>query len=114
MPFNYKRYQRCSFTQQQIRDNISYASYQEREQLLAAAQAGKEEYINTDIKLNSRHYDEHHNKLLKIFRNEWPEYVLKYRARLQREGLTSAVERMMECGNPEHGFAYYECPKCGR
>ena len=114
MPFNYKRYQRCSFTQQQIRDNISHASYQEREKLLAAAQAGKEEYINTAIKLNSRHYDEHHNILLKIFRNEWPEYVLKYRARLQREGLISAVERMMECGNPEHGFAYYECPKCGR
>ena len=114
MPFNYKIFQRCRFTQQQIRDNIAFAPYDEREQLLAAARAGMAEYINTAVKINSRHFDEYHNILIKIFRNEWSEYVLKYRARLDRDGLVSAVERMMECGNPEHGFAYYECPKCGR
>ena len=61
-----------------------------------------------------------------IFKNHWAEFVSIYYEHFQEkygfleeyqtEGAIhgiKTVEKFIKCGDPKHGFAYVECPKCG-
>ena len=75
MRFNYKLYQRCRFTKNQIKYNILHASYHEREMLETAYKQGIAEYVNTALKINANNDNQYRNYLMRIFRNEWDSFV---------------------------------------
>ena len=53
-----------------------------------------------------------------IFKNHWADFLAVYERRFQKEyGFleeyqVKTVEKFIKCGDPKHGFAYVECPKC--
>ena len=53
-----------------------------------------------------------------IFRNHWDELVRVYPGRFQsqygeREKYQiKSVKQFIRCGDPKHGFAWMECPRC--
>ncbi len=54
-----------------------------------------------------------------IFKNHWTEFLSVYEQRFQdqygplEDYQKKTVEKFIRCGDPKHGFAYLECPRCG-
>jgi hypothetical protein len=54
-----------------------------------------------------------------IFKNHWEGFLSLYKNRFEKEYgkieeyQKEIVEKFIVCGDPEEGFAYLQCPKCG-